>query len=167
MKNVTAVIREYAEARRHLWNTSFSRMNDPLKFGAALEIYEDIDALLFKALVCEQSGLRCGTWSPGEPVPGLLVRPHTFTEVPILINRSVPASGYWDHPIKYVLPHEVELKYIGFFDWDEYTYMDCRYYRVRISTSLSLPELAGRDALVETSYADVVLGPEALEKGRT
>jgi len=75
-----------------------------------------------------------------------------------MINRSGPkATGYWDDPVKQVKPSEVDLRYIGLFDWNSYGFLDCQYYRVRIASFSSQPHLVGSDALLETGYAHVYL----------
>ena len=72
-----------------------------------------------------------------------------------MINRLIPASGYWDHPVRSVNASDVDLAFIAFFDWDAYNKKDMRYYRVRIVDCKSQMDLIGRDALIETFYADV------------
>lgn len=157
MRNVKAEIGAYREAIRHLWNSSFSPLEESLRFGACLELFEQVDDLIFRALVCEPLGIQLGTRTSIDPIINLKVVPISPTDVPIMINRSMPASGYWDDPVKIITAADVDLALIGFFDWDEYEQKDCRYYRVRIIDCKSQPHLTGRDALIETFYADVFL----------
>lgn len=159
MRNIKVEINAYREAVRHLWNSSFSALEEPLRFGVCLELFEQIDSLVFMALVCEPLGIQLDVRLSIDPIVNLKVVPISSTDVPVLINRSMPASGYWDDPVKMIKAADVELALIGFFDWDEYNTKDCRYYRVRIMNCKSQPNLIGRDALIETFYADVFLGP--------
>ena len=89
-------------------------------------------------------------------LPFLLVIPSSQEGVPTMINRSgPPATGYWDDPIDRLTPAEVNLQFIGYFDWNPYGFKDLQYFRVRIASSLPHPHLVGRDALLETNHARV------------
>jgi hypothetical protein len=155
MKNIKPEMAAYREAMRHLWNSTFSKLDDSLRFGTCLDLFEQIDDLVFRALVCEPLGIELEARASFDPIVSLKVIPASTTDVPIMINRMVPASGYWDYPIKTITASDVDLVFIGFFDWDAYESKDMRYYRVRIVNSISEPDLVGRDALIETFYADV------------
>jgi hypothetical protein len=74
----------------------------------------------------------------------------------ILINRDMPRSGYWDHPVSVVQQNELELQLLRFFDFDQLGVRDFRYYEVLISASAKYPEIVGRVALVEVQDAKVV-----------
>lgn len=155
MKNINSEINAYREATRHLWNSTFSSLEESLRFGASLDLFQEIDDLLFRALVCEPLKIKYNAWASFDPIAGLKVVPRGSSDVPIMINRSIPAAGYWDDPVKTIQATDVHLALIGFFDWDEYTVKDCCYYRVRIIQCNSNVHLVGRDALIETFYADV------------
>lgn len=156
MRNIKTEIFAYREAIRHLWNSTFSILDESLRFGVCLDLFEEIDALIFRALVCEPLGIEFKEKATNDPIINLKVIPiNLLTEVHVLINRSIPASGYWDYPIKVLNVSDVDLALIGFFDWDEYSQKDCHYYRVRIIDCKSQPNLIGRDALIETFNANV------------
>lgn len=157
MRNVKAEIALYREAVRHLWNSSFSKVDEPLRFGVCLELFEQIDELIFSALVCEPLGVKLNQRASFDPIINFKVIPISSVDVPVLINRSIPASGYWDYSVKSINASDVDLELICFFDWDAYGDKDFRYYRVRIVNCKSQPDLNGRDALIETFYADVFL----------
>lgn len=157
MRNIKTQIGAYREAVRHLWNSTFSTLDESLRFGRCLNLFEQVDDLVFRALVCEPLGIQLNARASFDPITNLKVVPISSTDVPIMINRSTPASGYWDDPVKVMTAPDVDLALIGFFDWDEYNQKDCRYYRVRIIDCKSQPNLIGRDALIETFYADVFL----------
>ncbi|MDR2637562.1 MAG: hypothetical protein LBB55_04420 [Zoogloeaceae bacterium] len=161
MKNITTEISAYREAVRHLWNSTFATLDETLRFGTCLELFEQIDALIFRALVCEPLGIEFKTRASFDPIINLKVIPISPAGIPILVNRSMPASGYWDDSVKTISAADmVELAFIGLFDWDGYNVKDCTYYRVRIIDCKSRPSLIGRDALVETFYVNVFLEPE-------
>jgi len=156
MKNINNEMSAYREAVRHLWNSTFSRLDEDFKFGPALEIFEEVDFLLFRAIVCEPHGIQYKAKASFEPITEIQISPKNSASIPVMINRSIPASGYWDDPQKNVQAEDVRLALIGFFDWDGYTIRDCQYYRVRIVQCHSNVDLVGRDALVETFYADAI-----------
>ncbi|MFI3155633.1 MAG: hypothetical protein QX199_05705 [Methylococcaceae bacterium] len=158
MRNIKTEISVYREAIRHLWNSTFSILDESLRFGVCLELFEEIDTLIFRALVCEPLGIEFKGKATNDPIINFKVIPISLlTEVNVLINRSIPASGYWDYPIKVLNVSDVDLALIGFFDWDQYNQKDCYYYRVRIIECKSQPDLIGRDALIETINANVFL----------
>jgi hypothetical protein len=65
----------------------------------------------------------------------------------ILVNREL-SSGYWDYPLTNVLKGELELAFLGLFDWSQTDHRDFSYYRVRITGSARHPGVVGKDALV-------------------
>src|SRR5687767_7311907 len=133
MKNIKTEIAAYREAVRHLWNSTFSTLDESLRFGICLELFEQVDDLIFRALVCEPLGIKLNPRASFDPIINLKVIPISLlVEVPVMINRSTPASGYWDDPVKIINASDVDLAFISFFDWDGYNVKDCTYYRVRI-----------------------------------
>jgi len=70
--------------------------------------------------------------------------------VPAMINRGVD-SGYWDHPICR-LGKEADLRFVSYFDWNEFEVIDHQYVRVQIHGHPD-PSLVGKHALVEFQYA--------------
>ena len=155
MRNINSEINIYREATRHVWNSSFFSLEESVRFGAGLDLYQKIDDLLFGALVCAPLGSEYRPRASLDPIVDLQVVPRGTSDVPIMVNRSIPASGYWDGPVKTIRANDVHLALIGFFDWDEYAVKDCRYYRVRITQCNSNLNLVGKDALIETFYADI------------
>lgn len=155
MENINKKIHAYREATRHLWNATFSSLEESERFGTGLDLFQQIDSLLFSALVSNPLELKHAARSSLEPFAELKVVPRSLSDIPILINRSTPATGYWDDPLKNIHSGAAKFALIGFFDWDEYSVKDCQYYRVRITHCDSNSTLVGRDALIETFYADV------------
>jgi hypothetical protein len=156
MKKIETEIAIYREAVRHLWNTAFAKLDDPLRFGVCAEWFEQIETLLFRSIVCEPLNINF-SGKFGDPIAQLRVTSEISGDIPVLVNRGVPSTGYWDAPVKSVMSADSTFAFIGFFDWDEYAQKDLRYYRVRFMRCDTFPELIGRDALIETCYADVFL----------
>ena len=78
-----------------------------------------------------------------------------------MINRDVPRSGYWDHPVSRVQPSEVELHLLRFFDFEQLGYRDYRYFEVIIHASAVYPDIIGRAALIEFDHARVLFSKTA------
>ncbi len=77
-------------------------------------------------------------------------------KLPLLVNREIPASGYWDHPIKWIAPEqENDIRPICIFDFDLLGWRGMEYYRVKILKCQSNPEIEGREALIECKYVSV------------
>lgn len=160
--DLTLHVLKYREAARHLWN-SFLREEDrsgAVPDGYLLDRWEAIQDELFAALVLRYTGddtpekVRL---APGaaRPLPFLRVVP-TSADVPAHVSRTKPAQTYWDHPVNRLGPTD-DLRFIGFFDFGSYDYVDFKFFHVFIQGSEKHPELAGHEALVEVEYAEVFL----------
>jgi len=90
------------------------------------------------------------------PLTCFRIAPAIETGTPILINRDLPRSGYWDHPISRVRPEEVELQLLRFFDFDKLGFRDYRYFEVVIAASQKYPDIVRRAALIEVQNARVL-----------
>jgi hypothetical protein len=72
-----------------------------------------------------------------------------------MINRDLPRSGYWDHPVTSIKPRDAELNFLRYFDFDVQNYREFRYLEVSVCKSEPYPEIIGRAALIEVEYARV------------
>ncbi|HSF15220.1 MAG TPA: hypothetical protein VLK65_06675 [Vicinamibacteria bacterium] len=81
------------------------------------------------------------------------------SNVPIMISRDLDGGPYWDHPIDQLGPDIADLRFIDFFDFEESGYLDFKYYRVRVQSSLRNAAPVGHHALLEVSYAKVLAEP--------
>ncbi len=78
------------------------------------------------------------------------------TSLPILVNRDIPPSGYWDHPINWIPSGENHtICPICFFDFGTLEWRKMEYLRVKIINCKSNPELNGRDALVKLDNVEI------------
>ncbi len=157
MRDITDIIDNYRECVRHLWNKFFYIDGNLSAYtDQTLDSYELIVKELFQALVLEkvQRTFPAETLL-SEPIKFIRIVPRS-DEVPVMINRSADrGSGYWDDPVKRVKQSEIDLRLIGFFDWDSYGYIDLRYFRSRIVSFTTNPHLVGRDTLLEVGHARV------------
>ena len=155
--DVTSIFDHYRISARSVWNTAF--WPDPnFRTGEFIEEYESIERILFDSLVLSKLDLEFSFHDIFRKVmPFFRVTPQAQA-APILIQCPRPGdtAGYWDDPIKCVERGKVEMHFLSFFDWDQMSYLDLHYYRVRISEFEGHPNLVGRDALIERQYVSVL-----------
>jgi hypothetical protein len=166
MTDVTQLFSTYRECVRHLWNTYFRPVAEPSQDWDLRDEFDTIARGIFSSLVLRAIGVFDGELAPeysAEPsaLPGFRVVPAVEHGTPIFINRDLPRSGYWDHPVSRVRPEEVELHLLRFFDFDELGYRDFRYFEVVIHASTKYPEIVGRSALIEVEHAKVLFDKAA------
>jgi hypothetical protein len=167
MRDITDIMNNYRECTRHLWNTYF-RMVAPRRSDVEAAFrFDAIKELIFRELVLAKIGkLDFQKPCDGEPWPFLAVRIPRNRRSPALISRpSADGNKYWDDPLRTLEGRGLILRFIDYFDWDEFNYIDCRYYKVRIVSLPGHPNLTGRDALIETQYARVVIESERSDAG--
>jgi hypothetical protein len=175
MQDVTDVLQSYRECMRHLWNANFlGLLSTATDRWNLRDLFDDAGSALFRALVVERLALGSRVssdqmLSPSRrpspaPLAWLSVVPGSEHGMPIMINRDATSdSGYWDHPITRVSPGDVDLRFVGWFDFDELDFRDFKYYQVRIISS-RVDGLAGRSALMECEYARVFVDEAGLAK---
>ena len=160
MNDVTHLFSTYLECVRDLWNIYFRAAVKPTRDWDVRDEFDNVARGIFSCLVLRLVGVTGCELSPAwshEPsaLPGFRVVPDGEHATPILINRDVPRSGYWDHPISEVRP-DVELHLLRYFDFDELGFRDYRYFEVFIHSSPTYPEIVGRVALIEVHDAKVL-----------
>lgn len=163
MKEITTVFDHYRVNARTIWNTAF--WPDPdFRNWDSIEQFHEIEKILFGELVLAKVDQK---WSSSDlfvnAIPFFQIVPSIVHGTPIMIQkpRSGASTGYWDDPINLIKLGEAELQFIAYFDWNQMDYIDLRYYRVRIASFDSHPELVGREALVEHRHAAVYLTNES------
>ncbi len=163
MEDVTGLMNAYRECSRHLWNVYFSSR----EIGCSRDcVFQDIRKLLFESLVLSE--LRdeecCADCSPESPtdsetdtLPVLKVVPDSPWS-PILIHqeKTNPREATCWNQEKVDL-RGIELILDDYFDFDELSVRDFKYYRCKILRFPSHIEFEGRDALVEVQYAKVLV----------
>lgn len=149
MNDVTAVMNDYRECVRHLWNTHFLK-NYEKGDSDFIDLYNGIVMDLFRVLVLrkfdrEEWTLQPGHWYPQEMLPFLRIDAPSRSS--IMINRA-QESSYWDDPVNFFWKGELDLRFIRYFDWNVYDFRDFAYYKVAVVGSEKYPHLIGRNALV-------------------
>jgi hypothetical protein len=142
---------------RAIWNTAFWP-NPDFRNWDSNEQFREIQKLLFRELVLAKVDRE---W----PLQNLFKNAMPFFHIVPLFEKSImiqnprpeAATGYWDDPVNHIKPGQAELLFIAYFDWDEMDYIDLQYYRVKIASFDSHPELAGREALIDCHLVAVHL----------
>lgn len=168
MEDITHILEHYRETARHLWNTGFLLLDTEQDLWQLHEEYADIAGRLFTALVLSHLGrvdrqtLREDEVAP-QPLLFLRVVP-SGDSISLLVNRTMPPSGYWDDPVSVISREDADLRFLRYFDFDLVGPRDLEYYLVRIIASPKYPHLIGRDALLRVRDAKVVLDESAAEQ---
>lgn len=163
MEDVTHLFDTYRECVRHLWNTYYRPSAEPGQDWDLRDEFVDVTRQIFSSLVLRPLEVFEVQLAPEyaavpTPLPGFRVVPVVDHGTPILINRDLPWSGYWDYPISSVKPNEAELHLLTYFDFDKLGYREYRYFQVLIQASATYPEIVGRSALIEVEHARVMFG---------
>ena len=147
MNTFHADVARYRECTRHLRNEHFLASDGTPAAWDIVEQWQELDELLFKFLVLRPHEL--------EPAGMDQPHPHIFLAIrggggaSVHINRDKHAtSGYWDHPTNTIVPGEVEMQFVGFFDFDKMRSIDFHYVMVHLFNAVDA-DLNGRTALIE------------------
>ena len=166
MNDVTHLFSAYRECVRHLWNTYFRPVAEPAQNWDLCDEFDTIARGIFSSLVLRPLDVfdheLAAEYSANPSVlPGFCIVPAVEHGTSISINRDLPRSGYWDHPVSRVRPEEVELQLLRFFDFDTLGYRDYRYFEVLVHASTKYPDIIGRAALIEVQHARVLFSKTA------
>ena len=157
MQDVTALLNNYRECARVLRNGYFRPepgAADPLE---TIQRFEEIDSILFRALVLWNIRRPSFRRIAGEPVPFLRVAPAS-TGIPIrLQGEAADGTPQWRDTADRLTDLEADFRFIGYYDPVETAYVDFRNYRVRVFALPQHPELEGSDALIDCHDAKVYL----------
>jgi len=150
MRDITALMNNYRECSRNLWNVYFSKRKD---IGDALDVFEQIRELLFDSIVLSELSYQGKARGEDIPPPALKVIPQRSL---ILIRRlSGPGeAGYWDEEKDMIVgPDDITMAFVDYFDFFQPPIKDFRYCLCRILSFPSHVEYEGREALIEAVNA--------------
>lgn len=159
--DASALMENYREAIRHLWNAHFRPVLNLKSPSQLLRRFSDTKRLLFRSLVAEPLGI-FETEIDAESL--WEVEPRSSCGCPILINREIEQSGYWDNPINTTSGSSVKFRFIDFFDWDQLGQADLIYCLVKIEHFSAHPHLVGYTALLEVHYVRFIFAPKSSSK---
>jgi hypothetical protein len=162
LQDITKEVNIYRECIRNLWNVYFlSRLTEENEFDLKDE-FEEISTMIFSSLILNRIG--CESFKKSklnqsklEPLNFITVSPSDDSGIPLNINRDRGSSKreYWDHPVDFIKPDDVDMKFIDFYDFDQYGFRDFEFYLVNIKESSIDTNLKERNALVKTKHARI------------
>ncbi len=154
VRDITGLMNAYRECARNLWNVYFSgRAN----IGASLDAFGQMRDLLFDSLVLDELLYEEGSEEDGNvPSPILRVVPRIRSLILVQRSNALGQASYWDQEKDLAVEAgEVELEFLGYFDFSQIPIMDFRYYRCRILRFPRRAQYEGKEALIEAENGDV------------
>ena len=148
--DVTSLFETYRESARHLRNTYFSTRDS--KDWQIIEDFDEVARVLFARLVLYR--LRDGydaTLETAVENNHIMIVP-AAEQMPVMISRDKHGGGYWDHPLERLQRGDATIAFRDYFDWDQHSLIDFRYYHGVILHSSVHPEIAEHEVLIETIY---------------
>jgi hypothetical protein len=159
-EDISGIFDHYRASARVIWNTAFWPDVD-FRNWDSIEQFDEIQRLLFDVLVLAKVDRE---WPLQDlfrnAIPFFHINPRGHEPIMIQNPRPEAATGYWDHPVKSIEPGQARLLFIAYFDWNRMDYADLRYYRVKIASFTTQPDLVGREALIDRDDASVHLNNE-------
>ena len=157
--DITSRFQEFRVAVRHLWTVNFCvdalRDQDWDLRDAFSMAYVALFEVMMMYRLPDGALPIAYLWDADLTVLDCYQVSSVSRELPLMIARDCPASGYWDHPTSSVLTSTVDLRIISLFDWDTLGFRDFRFLRVRIS-SADNTDLVGRDALIDFAHCNII-----------
>jgi hypothetical protein len=155
--DVTAIFDHYRVSARSIWNSAF--WPDPaLREWDFIDAFDSIQRILFDSLVLSKIDMEFSAEDLfRKPIPFIRLSA-AAGQCPLMIQnpRGPRMTGYWDDPVNRISANTSEMHFIDFFDWSKMAVRDFHYYRVIITRFDEHPHLIGREALMETQYANVL-----------
>ena len=155
MPTVDNLIQRYCECARSTWN-NYLRPGDADE--TAVERYEEVRALLFRAIVLDGIGMGDAVRDrEDETWPFLrVIAPAELS--PILVNTpSSDGNQYWESAEKGTDLSDAEILFVDLFDWDPQAFRDLALVMALVVASPKHPELTGRSILVERNSVTIVV----------
>lgn len=154
---VDQLIQRYCECSRSTWN-NYLRTSDSGE--AALERYDEVRALLFRAIVLDPIGMGRAARDPeDETWPFLRVIGGAEMSA-ILVNTPSPdGNQYWAPAAKDTDLSDAEMLFVDLFDWDPQAFRDLALVLALVVASPRNPELVGHSVLLERNSVTVVFEP--------
>jgi len=153
--DITEKIHKFREAARNLWNV---HLRESAGWDSH-EAFKNICLVLFREIVLRDLPNSISAIELNQHVHDLSnysVSSKGGSRLPILANRQIPASGYWDYSIEWIpTESEFQIQPICFFDFDSLGWCDLEYLRVLFTKCVSHPALEGREALIKCSYVKI------------
>jgi len=133
-----------------LRNTYFSTRES--QDWEVIDDFKEVDRVLFARLVLNR--LRDdydATLKTAVESNRILIVPEA-DRMPVMISRDKHGGGYWDYPIEHLQRGDATIAFRDYFDWDQHSLIDFRYYHGVILQSSLYPEITEHEVLIETIY---------------
>jgi len=150
MTDITAIIFQYRECCRHLWNSYFLKLQWYESSWDMLDYFNEISERLFQTTVLRQCFegndiKRTETNFYNE----IKVEPN-FGPIGFEAMWEDTVRGYSEWKIIQITSTGNDFRFIEFFDWTVEQTMECQYARVKLIASDEYPELVNKDFLLDT-----------------
>jgi hypothetical protein len=155
LPTVDHLIQRYCECARATWNNHLwsSDADD-----AAVERYDEVRGLLFRAIVLDPLGMGDATrdgFDATWPFLRVVVPADAST---LLVNRPADdGNQYWEPAAKGTDLSDGEIEFVDLFDWEPRAFRDLALVLALVVASPKHPELVGRSILLERANVTVVL----------
>lgn len=156
MNDITTSLMRYRECSRSLWNIYLLDRFEEVGWDL-IDDFHGLTGVLFDRLVARGPAANIIRSKAEQTSPYIRIIPREGG-APIMINRpSTDGCNYWDDPVREVLPTDVDMQFVDFFDWQINGIRDFRYYEILIREFDKHPDRIGRKALIEVNYATAEL----------
>jgi hypothetical protein len=164
MEDVTSLLTRYRECVRHVWNTYYEPLQDP----EAVSTFWALEDELFQFLVVWQLGRPTdqervtGQMPFGTPdmgfgsafIPYLRIVPQDRI-IEMLVQDEIASNAFASTAVRFQTD-QIDLRFIGYFDWETQVQRDWQYYRAHILRYPAQPELEGKTTFLEVRDCTVV-----------
>ena len=156
--NISTQILEFKEAVRHAWNSYFIRIPQEVQVESFI-YYEELEMSLFWALVVSPLKLNIDVnnfrQGPFDKIEVVVKEVHQEFSLKARTEDENGTVGWSD---VHNLPSSKNqvFKFIDFFDWYPYGFIDLPYIRCLIERLPQQQNLEGNFALIATEYVDFI-----------
>ena len=151
-------MRKYLEAKRNLWNTYFIDQPYELNKCSYLDEYEEIDKLIFSALVLKNIRR--------EMPDNFIFGKEAFHFINVILRDKIDRINImtctvdkdrkiWSKPYEIILNKKYIFNFIEYFEWNRYGFVTYPYTLVKIIQCDNNPGLENKEALIETVNVDI------------
>lgn len=151
MEDITAEMLLFKEAVRHVWNAYLLEAASPMS-PELQESFAKIERELLRAIVLLPNGIPDLADSYRRiPLPILIQAKGGLSDIPVQFGSlDANFNMKWELPCSVPAPEVSQYRFVEFFDWDPYGYIDMSYVR-------ALRSADGRFALIEQTYCGFAL----------
>ncbi|HZH64912.1 MAG TPA: hypothetical protein VEY10_08460 [Flavisolibacter sp.] len=150
MTDITAIIFQYRECCRHLWNSYFLKLQWNEGFWDMQDYFNEVSQRLFQTTVLRQ----CFGGNEIKPTETnyykeIKVEPN-FGPIGFQAMWADTGRGYSEWKTIQITSTGNDFRFIEFFDWTVEQTMECQFSKVKLTASNEYPELVNNDFLLDT-----------------